>query len=216
MDGQFDIKKTKKKILRIYLITIALFLILFLVILPYRFYERDIQKAERDAITISELIKSSVLSTMVATGDSNVIRALIKKYQDKYPFKYRLIRGSFVKKQHGTDTDSQNTDAFIDDVLATGKGGKSWLPETKFRYITPFIADPICAGCHEDLNGEKIKAGTVLGASEIIFDLKPQKYKSIRFISEILAMIIITLLSLGYVLYYVVDKGILSHLESKN
>ncbi|MCP4671093.1 MAG: hypothetical protein GY857_07285, partial [Desulfobacula sp.] len=71
-----------------------------------------------------------------------------------------------------------------------------------------------CGACHYDLNGEAVKAGAVLGASEIIFDLKPQKYRSIRFIGEIVVLLIFTQLLLGYILYYVVDKGILSHLES--
>ena len=50
---------------------------------------------------------------MISTGESNNIRGLIREFQKKYQFQFRMIRSSHVEKQHGVREDEQATDELI-------------------------------------------------------------------------------------------------------
>ncbi len=62
-------KRTQKKLLIAFGLVTLVFVILFLVILPYKFYKRDINDARHNAQNISKLIRTGVLSHM--TEDAN-------------------------------------------------------------------------------------------------------------------------------------------------
>ena len=97
------------------------FLVLLLLLLPYRLYTRDVLEARQNAREVSNLIRSGLLSTMISTGESKDIRGLIREFQKKYEFQFRMIRSSHVEKQHGIREDEQATDELIRQVLASGK-----------------------------------------------------------------------------------------------
>jgi hypothetical protein len=59
------------------------------------------------------------------------------------------------------------------------------------------------------LNQRRIEIGSVLGVSEIIFELKAVRNASIRQIIEVTLLMIAGLVTLGLILFFIVKKGIL-------
>jgi hypothetical protein len=137
------------------------------------------------------------------------MRDLLTTFQTQFKFKFRLIRSNHVEKQHGFNEDPQSKDELIDEVLRTGRGREDWLDNTRFRYVSPFVADQSCQKCHRGVNNLKIEIGSVLGVSEIIFELKEIRNTSIRQIIEFTLIMVAGLITLGLILFFIVKKGIL-------
>ena len=188
------------------------FLVLLLLLLPYRLYTRDVLEARQNAREVSNLIRSGLLSTMISTGESKDIRGLIREFQKKYEFQFRMIRSSHVEKQHGIREDEQATDELIRQVLASGKSQNDWIDRTHFRFVSPFISDQRCRGCHFSMDGSKIATGEVLGASEIIFDLSEKEADAVRLVLEMFVLLFVSLALMGLVFFYVVKRGILDRM----
>jgi hypothetical protein len=202
-------KGTQKKLAKAFVLVTFVFVILFLVILPYEFYNRDVDDARQNAQNISKLIRTGVLSHMIEGGNPKNMRDLLTTLQTQFDFEFRLIRSSYVEKQHGFKEDMQSKDDLIDEVLRTGRGQEDWLSSTRFRYVSPFVADERCQKCHRGLDQRSIEIGSVLGVSEIIFELKAVRNASIRQIIEVTLLMIAGLVTLGLILFFIVKKGIL-------
>ena len=202
-------KGTQKKLFMAFGLVTLVFVVLFMVILPYEFYNRDVDEARQNAQNISKLIRTGVLSHMIRGADPRSMRDLLTTLQTQFEFKFRLIRSSHVEKQHRIDEDPQSKDELINEVLQTGRGREDWLGSTRFRYVTPFVADESCQSCHWGVNGQKISIGSVLGVSEIIFELKEVRNASVRQIIEVTLLMISGLVTLGLILFFIVKKGIL-------
>jgi len=202
-------KGTQKKLFIAFGLVTLVFVVLFLVILPFQFYNRDVNEARRNAQNISKLVRAGVLSHMIKNVNPKSMRALLTTFQTQFEFKFRLIRGSHVEKQHGFNEDSQSKDELINEVLRTGRGREDWLDSTRFRYVSPFVTDESCQKCHWGLKGRIIEIGSVLGVSEIIFELKDKRTRSIRQIIEVTLLMIAGLVTLGLILFFIVKKGIL-------
>ena len=202
-------KGTQKKLFRAFGLVTLVFVVLFMVILPYEFYNRDVDEARHSAQNISKLIRTAVLSHMKKGADPNSMRDLLTMFQTQFEFKFRLIRSSYLEKQHGVKEDPQSKDELINEVLQTGRGREDWLNSTQFRYVSPFVADESCQRCHRGLNNRIIEIGSVLGVSEIIFELKAKRSTSIRQIIEVTLLMIAGLVTLGLILFFIVKKGIL-------
>jgi hypothetical protein len=202
-------KGTQKKLFMAFGLVTLVFVVLFLVILPYEFYNRDVDEARQNAQNISKLIRTGVLAHMIEGANPESMRDLLTTFQTQFKFKFRLIRSSHVEKQHGFNEDPQSKDDLIDEVLRTGRGREDWLDNTRFRYVSPFVADHSCQTCHRGVNSQKIEIGSVLGVSEIIFELKEIRNTSIRQIIEFTLIMIIGLITLGLILFFIVKKGIL-------
>lgn len=185
------------------------FLLLVVVMLPYRLYERDVQESRTKAREISEMIRVGLLSTMIATGESEEIRGLIATYQKVYDFQFRMIRSRHVEKQHGVKEDEQATDDLVREVLETGRSRDDWLDRTTFRYVAPFISDERCQECHESTAGGEIGVGEVLGASELVFDLSRKESESVRLIVDVVLIMGGALLSMGLIFFFVLRSGFL-------
>jgi hypothetical protein len=71
------------------------------------------------------------------------------------------------------------------------------------------VADESCQTCHRGLNNRAIEIGSVLGVSEIIFELKNIRNASIRQIAEVTLLMIAGLVTLGLILFFIVKKAIL-------
>ena len=205
-------KGTQKKLFMAFGLVTFVFVVLFLIILPYEFYNRDVDEARQNAQNISKLIRTGVLSHMIEGGNPKSMRELLITLQTQFDFKFRLIRSSHVEKQHRFNEDPQSKDEMINEVLRTGRGREDWLGSTRFRYVSPFVADESCQNCHFGVNGQKIDIGSVLGASEIIFELKDVRNASIRQIIEVTLLMIAGLITLGLILFFIVKKGILDPL----
>ncbi len=202
-------RKLQRRLFWIFTAVTMFFLLLLVVMMPYRLYTRDVRDARKNAREVSELIRSGLLSTMISTGDSEKIRGLITQFQKQYNFQFRMIRSKHVEKQHGIREDEQATDELIRKVLSTGKGRDDWADRTHFRYVSPFISDERCQECHESVDGSSIGAGEVLGASEIIFDLSEKEADAVRLVLEMFVLLFVSLGSMGWVFFLVVKKGIL-------
>ena len=202
-------KGTQKKLFMAFGLVTLVFVVLFLVILPYEFYNRDVDEARLNAQNISMLIRAGVLSHMIENANPESMRDLITTFQNQFKFKFRLIRSNHVEKQHGFNEDPQSKDELIDEVLRTGRGREDWLDNTRFRYVSPFVADQSCQSCHRGVNSLKIEIGSVLGVSEIIFELKEIRNASIRQIIEFTMIMVAGLITLGLILFFIVKKGIL-------
>jgi hypothetical protein len=183
-------KGTQKKLFMAFGLVTLVFVVLFLVILPYEFYNRDVDEARQNAQNISKLIRTGVLSHMIEDSDPKSMRDLLTTLQTQFEFKFRLVRSSHVEKQHGFKEDPQSKDELINEALRTGRGREDWLGSTRFRYVTPFVADESCQKCHWGVSGQKIEIGSVLGVSEIIFELKDVRNASIRQIIEVTLLMI--------------------------
>ena len=208
-------KGTQKKLFMAFGLVTLVFVVLFLVILPYEFYNRDVDEARLNAQNISMLIRAGVLSHMIENANPESMRDLITTFQNQFKFKFRLIRSNHVEKQHGFNEDPQSKDELIDEVLRTGRGREDWLDNTRFRYVSPFVADQSCQSCHRGVNSLKIEIGSVLGVSEIIFELKEIRNASIRQIIEFTMIMVAGLITLGLILFFIVKKGILDPMGIK-
>ncbi len=203
-------KRTQKKLLMAFGLVTLVFVILFLVILPYKFYKRDINDARHNSQNISKLIRAGVISHMTEGADPKSMRDLLTMLQTQFEFKFRLIRSSDVEKQQGFKEDPQSKDELINEVLRTGHSREEIaLGSTRFRRVSPYIADESCQKCHQGLNDRLIEIGSVLGVSEIIFELKDVRNASIRQIIEVTLLMIAGLVTLGLILFFIVKKGIL-------
>ena len=202
-------KGTQKKLFKAFGLVTLVFVVLFMVILPYEFYNRDVDEARHNAQNISKLIRAGVLSHMQKGANPNSMRDLLTMFQTQFEFKFRLIRSSHVEKQHGFKEDPQSKDELIKEVLQTGRGREDWLGSTRFRYVAPFVADESCQMCHRGLNNRVIEISSVLGVSEIIFELKDIRNASIRQIVEVTLLMIAGLVTLGLILFFIVKKAIL-------
>ncbi len=205
-------KGTQKKLFKAFGLVTLVFVVLFMVILPYEFYNRDVDEARQNAQNISKLIRTGVLSHMIGGVNPKSMRDLLTTLQTQFEFKFRLIRSSHIEKQHGFKEDPQTKDELINEVLRTGRGREDWLDSTRFRYVSPFVADESCQKCHHGLNNRIIEIGNVLGVSEIIFELKDIRNSSIRQIVEVTLLMIAGLVTLGFILFFIVKKGILDPL----
>jgi hypothetical protein len=185
------------------------FVLMIVVLLPYRLYERDVQESRTQAREISELIRVGLLSTMISTGESEEIRGLIATFQKVYDFQFRMIRSRHVEKQHGVKEDEQATDDLVKEVLETGRSRDDWLDRTTFRYVAPFISDERCQECHESTEGDEIGVGEVLGASELVFDLTKKESESVRLIVDVVLVMAGALVSMGLIFYFVLRNGLL-------
>lgn len=202
-------KATQKKLRMAFGLVTLVFVVLFLVILPYEFYKRDVDEARHNAQNISMLIRAAVLSHMKEDTNPKSMRDLLTTFQTQFDFKFRLIRSKHVEKQHGFNEDPQSKDGLINEVLQTGRGREDWLNSTRFRYVSPFVADETCQRCHRAISGRIIEIGNVLGVSEIIFELKDKRSTSIRQIVEVTLLMIAGLVTLGLILFFIVKKSIL-------
>jgi hypothetical protein len=208
-------KGTQKKLFMAFGLVTLVFVVLFLIILPYEFYNRDVDEARQNAQNISKLIRTGVLSHMIEGSDPKSMRDLLTTLQTQFDFEFRLIRSRQVEKQHRYKEDPQSKDELINEVLQTGRGREDWLGSTRFRYVTPFVADESCQKCHRGLNDQIIETGSVLGVSEIIFELKDIRSASIRQIIEVTLLMIAGLVTLGLILFFIVKKGILDPMGIK-
>jgi len=205
-------KGTQKKLLKAFCLVTFVFVALFMVILPYQFYKRDVDEARYNAQNISKLIRTGVISHMKKGTNPQSMRNLLTMFQTQFEFEFRLIRSSYIEKQHGIKEDPQSKDELINTVLQTGRGREDWLDSTRFRYVSPFVADESCQRCHRGLNNRKIEIGSVLGVSEIIFELKAIRNTSILQIIQVTLLMIAGLITLGLSLFFIVKKGILDPL----
>jgi len=131
------VKGTQKTLFIAFGLVTLVFVILFLVILPYKFHKRDVNDARHNAQNFSNLIRAAVLSHMIEDVDPSSMRVLLTSFQTQFKFQFRLIRSNYIAKQHKINEDPQSKDELIKDVFRSGRGREDWPGSTRFRHVSP-------------------------------------------------------------------------------
>ncbi|MBI4084137.1 MAG: hypothetical protein HY423_16150 [Candidatus Lambdaproteobacteria bacterium] len=194
-------------------VILAMVLVLLGVMLAYSMYQHDIRTAEQTAERTSRLLTTSILSTMIRTGNRDHVRALMRELKVKQDFGFRIYRSKYVEEQYGIVEDERPGDTATRHVFETQRPYQEYPNDTTLRHFTPLITDERCAQCHQDLAGKPIQPGIMLGAYEIIFDLSRVKAASLRLIVEVLLLVAGSLLVFGVLLYRVISSNILDPIE---
>jgi hypothetical protein len=184
-------------------------LAVLLVMLAYDRYRHDIKTAESNAERISKLLTTSILSTMMKTGDRNHVRSLIEELKTRQDFNFRIYRGPNVERQYGVVEDERPNDEASRKVFETRKPLKVYPDDTTLRHFTPLITDERCGQCHQDLSGNPVPPGVMQGAYEVIFDLRAVKAGSVRSILQTLALLVLGLGVFGFLLYRLIVSNVL-------
>jgi anti-sigma regulatory factor (Ser/Thr protein kinase) len=199
-----NLPSLRGKILRRMVLVALTGTIIIFFLIPYSFYKRDVLNAKREAQINAEIARAGLLSVMMSTGDPEVIRQAVDRYKEFQNFKFRMIRSKPVQKQFGQRTGEQPRDKIEEKVLNGELAEYSGVTGTTFRSVRPFIADVRCQRCHVDLQGEPVKAGTVLGVSEFKFDLEERYRHSRRLFLEVaieMTLLIATIFITFYLLF---------------
>ncbi len=184
-------------------------LAILMVMLAYGLYQHDIQTAESNAGRVSTLLTTSILSTMMKTGDKAHVRSLMAELKTKQDFTFRIYRGPNVERQFGVVEDERPNDEVSRKVFEVRKPLMVYPNDTTLRYLTPLITDSRCAQCHQDLSGNPVPPGVMQGAYEVVFDLRGVKAGSIRTIAQVMALTVGSLGVFGFLLYRLIVSNIL-------
>jgi len=184
------------------------------VFLKYEYQEHDLQILETEIRARAELLRTGLLSTMMATGDREIIRSAVEAYVNNSYAKFGLFESRYVQRQFGGHPSEEATDPTVIDVLEGHIDEFSELTGSMYRYIFPIISEKRCQRCHEDLNGDPLPAGTRLGAIELNFDISDRRRQSNTLANEILIGLSILIVALVYSIYRMFDKSVLSPIRS--
>ncbi len=177
---------------------------------PYILYRQDIKTARNRAQEKALFIKTGMLSVMMYTGDPAVVRQSVDEFKKSGDFNLRMIRSDFVRRQYG-DRDGEAPGDAVDIEILSGKLDLyTNLKGVTYIYKSPFIADYRCVKCHRTQNDEPVPPGTVLGLSEISFDLSEQRSASVRLIMSVIIANLITVIALFIVFYWMIAKDVLT------
>jgi anti-sigma regulatory factor (Ser/Thr protein kinase) len=181
--------------------------------LPYILYNRDIEAIHNHARENALLIETGLLSIMMQTGNPIAVRKTVDELKKNYNFKFRMIRSDFVRRQYG-DRDGETPGDAVDlDILSGRLDHYTNLKDVTYTYKSPFIADGRCVKCHRTQRDEPVPPGTVLGLSEITFDLAEQRWASVRLIISVITVNLFTIIILLIAFYWISAKDVLTPLR---
>lgn len=203
----------RSKLLKNIAVTGAIGVVALLIILPYTFYLRDRAEIHGEANKMADLIRTGLLSTMMATGEPEDVRRAVDNFKKIVAFDFRMVRSKYVRNQFGDREGEVPRDKIEKDILEGKEKLFANLSGTTFRYVSPFISDIRCQRCHLDLLDDPIPVGTVMGLSEIVFDVSEKRAESLKMIFQVLLEILV-LLSLGIAgLYMMFAKNVLAPIK---
>ena len=188
---------------------LAAILAILMLMLAFGLYQHDIQTAENNAERVSKLLTTSILSTMMKTGDKQHVRSLMAELKTKQDFTFRIYRGPNVERQFGVVEDERPFDDASRKVFETRKPLKVYPDDTTLRYLTPLITDSRCGECHQDMAGSPVPPGVMQGAYEIVFDLRAVKAGSVKTILQVMLLTLGALAVFGFLIYRLIVSNIL-------
>ena len=186
-------------------------IVLFLI---FEYQEHDMEILESEIHERAQLLRTGLLSTMMATGDREIIRSAVLAYVENSSAKFSLFESKYVQRQFGGHPSEIATDPTVIDVLEGKLDKYSALTGSTFRYILPMVSDERCQRCHEDLNGDPIPIGTRLGVMEFQFDISDRRTQSLILAYEILVGLFFLVVTLVYSIYRMFDKSVLVPLRT--
>lgn len=187
-----------RRFLLIGLVSMALVSAVF----SYTLYQRDKVSIYNQAKGEAELIRTGLLSVMMATGDPVAVRGTVDNFKKQVKFDFRMVRGEHIRKQFGMRNGEEPHDAKEQAVLQGTMPEYAELTGTSFRLVFPFRADERCGKCHVGLDDNPITPGTILGISELNFNVAEWRDASIRLTCHVVLGVLFIILALGGTLYW--------------
>ncbi len=177
--------------------------------LLYAYQKHDLDMLRTEMQARAELLSTGLLSTMMATGDREIIRKTVETYMEISSVPFRIFESKQVQNQFGGHPDEIADDPVVINILEGRTDVYDEFSGSTFRYVFPIISDERCKKCHEDLNGDPIPVGTRLGVMEFNFDISDKRRESLILASEILLGLSILIVTLVYSIYRMFDKSVL-------
>ncbi|MBI5637330.1 MAG: ATP-binding protein [Nitrospinae bacterium] len=179
------------------------------IVLSYLLYQRDKVSIYNQARGEAELIRTGLLSVMMATGDPEAVRGTVDNFKKQVKFDFRMVRGEHIRKQFGMRDGEEPHDGMERAVLQGALPEYAELDGASFRLVFPFKADERCGRCHVGLDGNPVAAGTVLGMSEMTFNVAEWRDASIRLTTHVVTGMLLIILALGGALYWLFAKEVM-------
>ncbi|VAX24783.1 hypothetical protein MNBD_NITROSPINAE02-211 [hydrothermal vent metagenome] len=183
------------------------------VLLAYNLRHKDIAEAKRDSLKTAELIRFSLLSTMIRTGDYDEIAATLQQLQAGRNFRFRMVRHHHVIKQHGIKRNEIPRDDLERQALEDGKVKQVQDSVNSLRIIYPFITDKRCGKCHVDLEGKPVPPGTVNGLAVIKFDLTERQKASEKVINSMMLSLTAVVFIFAMLSLLMVHRGVIKPIQ---
>lgn len=184
------------------------------VVFSYILYERDKVSIYNQAKGEAELIRTGLLSVMMATGDPVAVRGTVDNFKKQVKFDFRMVRGEHIRKQFGMRNGEEPHDAKEQAVLHGNLPEWAELNGATFRLVFPFKTDERCGKCHLGLDGNPIPPGTILGMSEMTFNVAEWRDASIRLTLHVVIGVLFIILALGSSLYWLFYREVMGPVHS--
>ncbi|MBI3793556.1 MAG: ATP-binding protein [Nitrospinae bacterium] len=155
-----------------------------------------------------ELIRTGLLSTMMATGDQETIRRTVDTFKKKVNFHFRMVRGAHVRMQFGDREGEIPRDEVERDVLSGALGEFSSLEGDTFRFVAPFKTDERCGRCHDGMDRKPVPAGIVNGLAEFVFDVSEARRHAIILMMETILFVVAIMAFTGIALYLTLIRSV--------
>ncbi len=206
---QGELQSLRIIILRRFILISVVGVVLVCAAFFYLLYQRDKVSIYSQAKGQAELIRTGLLSVMMATGDPNAVRGTVDNFKKQVQFDFRMVRGEHIRKQFGMRKGEEPRDAMEQAVLHGSLPEYTELNGASFRLVFPFKADERCGRCHLGLDNNPITPGTVLGMSEMTFDVTEWRNASIRLIFHMVTGTLLIILALGTSFYWLFHREVM-------
>ncbi len=207
MEG--ELRSLRGIILRRFVLISLIGVALVCVIFFYLLYQRDKVSIYNQARGEAELIRTGLLGVMMATGDPEAVRGTVDNFKKQVKFDFRMVRGEHIRKQFGMRNGEEPHDDMEHAVLHGTLPEYAELNGSSFRLVFPFKTDDRCGRCHLGIDGAPIAAGTVLGISEMTFNVTEWRDASIRLTVQVVAGTLFIILALGISLYWLFYREVM-------
>lgn len=204
-----ELRSLRGIILRRFVLISLISMALVSAVFSYTLYERDKASIYNQAKGEAELIRTGLLSVMMATGDPAAVRGTVDNFKKQVKFDFRMVRGEHIRKQFGMRNGEEPHDAQEQAVLHGNLPEHAELNGSFFRLVFPFKTDERCGKCHLGLDGNPIPPGTVLGISEMTFDVTEWRDASIRLTLHVVIGVLFIILALGSSLYWLFYREVM-------
>ncbi len=207
MEG--ELRSLREIILRRFILISVIGVALVCAVFFYILHQRDKVSIYNHARGQAELIRTGLLSVMMATGDPDAVRGTVDNFKKQVQFDFRMVRGEHIRKQFGMREGEEPRDAMEQAVLRGSMPEYSELNGASFRLVFPFKADERCGRCHLGIDNNPIASGTVLGMSEMVFNVAEWRDASIRLAFHIVIGTLFIILALGSSLYWLFHREVM-------
>ncbi|MBF0275600.1 MAG: ATP-binding protein, partial [Nitrospinae bacterium] len=191
-------------------VIILFFIVVLSVTLPNLLNTFSLTIIKKEARIKAEILKASLIAVMQSSnGKQKEVRKIADLYKGNESFEFRIIRSKYVAHQFGNRKGEEPQNQDERDVLQGKVENHASIDGDTYHFVFPFISDERCQTCHLDLNNNPVALGTILGVSNITFDLTKQHKEAKKYILINLGIIILTLVCFAIILYIIFNNKFL-------